>query len=89
MRNGADFVKLFPADQAGKGYLRAVKAPLADAKILAVGGVTPENAGEYIKDGFCGVGVGAALYDKKRIAEEDWDGLSALARSYLDVLKNA
>lgn len=41
---GADFVKLFPADVGGPAYLKAVRAPLPQVKLMAVGGVTLETA---------------------------------------------
>ena len=85
--SGADFVKLFPADQVSKGYVKAVKAPLSDAKLLAVGGVTAENTAELIANGFCGVGVGSNLYDKVLIERGDFDALQALARQFVTAAK--
>ena len=84
---GADFVKLFPADALPKGYIKAVTAPLSDAKLLAVGGVTAANAAALVHDGFCGVGVGSNLYNKELIAKNDWQGLATLAKAYVDSLK--
>ena len=83
---GADYMKLFPADQLTSSYVKAVKAPLSDAKLLAVGGVTADNAGEFIAGGFCGVGVGSNLYDKKLIQARDFEALTALARRYVDAV---
>lgn len=79
---GADYVKLFPADDVSREYVKAVTAPLSDAKLIAVGGVTPDNAGKFIENGFIGVGVGSNLYDKKLIAQKDFDALTDLAKSF-------
>lgn len=84
---GADYIKLFPVDELSGGYARAVKAPLSDVKLLAVGGITLENAGKYISLGFSGVGVGTSLYNKKLIEAGDWDGLTALAAKYTEAVK--
>ena len=84
---GADYVKLFPANALADGYFGAVTAPLSDAKLLAVGGVTAENTAELLARGFCGVGVGGNLYDKKLIAQGDYAGLTALAKQFTEATK--
>ena len=61
---GADFVKLFPCTDGAVQYIKALKAPLSHIKFLAVGGVTAENAGDFIKAGAVGIGVGSALINK-------------------------
>lgn len=87
LKYGADYVKLFPADSVSKEYVKAVKAPLSDAKLLAVGGITAENARDFISAGFCGVGVGSNLYDKKLIEAEDYAALTSLAQKYVTAVK--
>lgn len=84
---GADYIKLFPADACPKGYVKAVKAPLSDAKLLAVGGVNQDNIGAFLQEGFCGVGVGASLYNQELIARQDWQGLKELAERYVSATK--
>lgn len=85
---GADYIKLFPADQLGEGYIKAVTAPLSDAKLLAVGGVRVDNARKMIENGFYGIGVGSNLYNKKLIKDGDFDALTELARKYSEAVKN-
>ena len=65
---GADIVKAFPATALGPGYIKDVRAPLPHVKLMPTGGVTVENAGEWIKAGAAAVGVGTALLDTKAIA---------------------
>jgi 2-dehydro-3-deoxyphosphogluconate aldolase/(4S)-4-hydroxy-2-oxoglutarate aldolase len=84
---GADYIKLFPADAFGKGYIKAITAPITDARILAVGGVTTENAGDFIREGFAGIGVGSNLYNKKLIDEGRFDEIEAIAKKYVEALK--
>ncbi len=64
LKYGADYIKIFPADQITKEYVKAITAPLSDAKLLAVGGVTAENAKSFLDMGFYGIGVGSNLYNK-------------------------
>ena len=86
-RAGADFVKLFPVGNLGTGYVKAVKAPLSHVKMLAVGGVDLSNIADYLKCGVCGFGIGSGIIDKKMIAAKDFDGITALAESYVSIIK--
>jgi 2-dehydro-3-deoxyphosphogluconate aldolase/(4S)-4-hydroxy-2-oxoglutarate aldolase len=70
---GATMVKLFPADQLGPTYLKNVKAPLSKVKILATGGISSDNIGEYINAGASGFGVGSAVFKRDKILNRDWD----------------
>jgi 2-dehydro-3-deoxyphosphogluconate aldolase / (4S)-4-hydroxy-2-oxoglutarate aldolase len=76
---GADIVKVFPATALGPGYIRDVRAPLPQVKLMPTGGVTVENAGEWIKAGAVAVGVGSALLDTKAIEAGDYGVLRAKA----------
>lgn len=81
-RAGADFIKLFPIDLYGPKYIKTLKAPLSNARFLAVNGITADNMGEYLEAGACGVGVGSGIVNKAMIAEEDWAGITELAKKY-------
>lgn len=65
-QEGADFIKLFPAGDLGPGYVKAVRAPLAHLKVMAVGGINEKNIPDFLKVGVCGFGVGGNL------ANKDW-----------------
>ncbi len=87
-RAGADFVKLFPITNFGTGYVKAVKAPLSHVKFLAVGGIDENNVKDYLKVGVSGFGVGSNITDKKMIENEDWQGITELAKKYVCALKD-
>jgi 2-dehydro-3-deoxyphosphogluconate aldolase/(4S)-4-hydroxy-2-oxoglutarate aldolase len=72
---GADVVKIFPATTLGPGYIKDLRAPLPHVKMMPTGGVTIDNAGDWIKAGAVAVGVGTALLDSKAIAEGNYDVL--------------
>ncbi|MFC3570945.1 2-dehydro-3-deoxy-6-phosphogalactonate aldolase [Paracoccus simplex] len=60
---GASGLKLFPADQAGTGTLRALRAVLPrETAVYAVGGVGPADFGAWLAAGAQGFGLGSALY---------------------------
>jgi 2-dehydro-3-deoxyphosphogluconate aldolase/(4S)-4-hydroxy-2-oxoglutarate aldolase len=77
---GADLIKVFPATALGPGYLRDVRAPLPDVKLVPTGGVTVENAGDWIRAGASAVGAGSALLDAAAIAAGDYARLAGNAR---------
>lgn len=85
-RAGADFVKLFPVTNLGTDYVKAVSAPLSHIKFLAVGGVNEKNMGDYLKAGVSGFGIGSNIIDKKKLAEGDYEGITNLAKKYVDVV---
>lgn len=84
---GADFVKLFPVSGLGAPYIKAVAAPLSHVKLLAVGGVNPDNMNEFRAAGAMGFGIGANIVDKKLLASDDYEGITALARRYTDAAR--
>lgn len=86
-RAGADFVKMFPITNMGTDYVKAVKAPLSHIRLLAVGGVDQNNMKDYLKAGVCGFGVGSNIINKKMLAEDDYAGITALAKEYVEVVK--
>ena len=58
---GAQLIKLFPADVGGPAHLRALRAPLPQARFLPTGGVRPDNVAEWFAAGAAAVGIGSAL----------------------------
>lgn len=81
---GASMVKVFPTTQLGPGYIRDVKAPLNQIKLLPTGGITLQNMGDFLKAGADGFGIGSHLFDKQLIDKKDWDGLKNHFQSFID-----
>jgi 2-dehydro-3-deoxyphosphogluconate aldolase / (4S)-4-hydroxy-2-oxoglutarate aldolase len=77
---GADVVKVFPATSLGPAFFKDVRGPLPAVRLMPTGGVTLENAAEFIRQGACCVGVGTALLDPAAIARKDWEALTGYAR---------
>ncbi len=59
-QGGAPLVKLFPAGALGPGYVRSLLSPLAGVKLLATGGITAENARDFLDAGAVAVGADAS-----------------------------
>lgn len=58
---GAEMIKIFPAEVGGPAHIRALRAPLPTARLLPTGGVRPDNVGEWLAAGAVAVGIGSAL----------------------------
>ena len=86
---GADFVKVFPAEAGGPGYLKAIRAPLPQVKLIPVGGVSIENAADYIRAGAAAVAIGSNLVDKKTVAESAYGVLADRARRIRTAVQSA
>ena len=86
---GADMVKVFPASILGPGYLKAVHGPLPQIPLVPTGGITADNAGEFIKAGAAVVCAGSWLVDKKAVAEGRFEVLTERARQLVEVVQKA
>jgi 2-dehydro-3-deoxyphosphogluconate aldolase/(4S)-4-hydroxy-2-oxoglutarate aldolase len=86
-RAGASMVKVFPAGPVGPRYIRDVRAPLNDIPLVPTGGVTLENAAEFIRAGASALGLGTALVDPKLVAAGDWDRLTSTASAFGEAIR--
>ena len=60
---GAGALKLFPAEALGAPFVNALRAVLPpEAKLVPVGGISPQSMADYWRAGAAGFGVGSALY---------------------------
>ena len=87
MECGADIVKVFPGEILGPAFVKAVKAPLPQASLMPTGGVTLDNAGEWIKAGSVAVGVGSNLTAGAKTG--DFSSITHLARQFVEKIKEA
>ncbi|MCC6674343.1 MAG: 2-dehydro-3-deoxyphosphogluconate aldolase, partial [Thermomicrobiales bacterium] len=86
---GADYVKVHPASLGGPKYFKDVLAPFPQIKLIPSGGVTLENAADFIKAGAVAVGLGGALVDPTAIEAGDWASITARAKSLADSIAAA
>ncbi|RKR14410.1 2-dehydro-3-deoxyphosphogluconate aldolase/(4S)-4-hydroxy-2-oxoglutarate aldolase [Maribacter vaceletii] len=82
---GADIVKIFPAGAMGIKYFKAVKAPLSDIPLFAVGGIDENSAADWITAGAEGLGIGGGL-TKVVNSESDFNDIVTLSKKYLSIL---
>lgn len=61
-RADAAAVKVFPASALGPSFLRELRGPFPEIPLQPTGGITVENAGDYIRAGAIAVGMGSWLF---------------------------
>jgi len=83
---GADMVKIYPATSLGPEYIKDLKAPMNQLKLLPTGGVSLDNMSDFIKAGANGLGIGGQLFDKKLIQEKNWEGLKVHFQQFVNKL---
>ncbi|GKU80421.1 bifunctional 4-hydroxy-2-oxoglutarate aldolase/2-dehydro-3-deoxy-phosphogluconate aldolase [Paenibacillus sp. L3-i20] len=83
---GADAVKLFPMGTLGIGYLKEIRAPLANIPIIATGGVDLHNIKEYFHAGANAVGMGGKLVQMDWIKEGKFELVTERARAFVDAV---
>ena len=86
---GADVVKLFPADIGGAPYLKALKGPLPQVRIMPTGGVNQQTLRDFVKAGACAVGLGSQLVEKDALERGNFGRITELAKEYTQLLKQA
>jgi 2-dehydro-3-deoxyphosphogluconate aldolase/(4S)-4-hydroxy-2-oxoglutarate aldolase len=84
---GADVVKIFPADVGGPAYLKALRGPLPQIRLMPTGGVDLATAEAFLKAGACCLGVGGALVDSRSIAEGAFPVIAERARQYREIVR--
>lgn len=86
---GADMVKMFPASVLGPGFIKAVQGPLPQIPLVPTGGITAENAGEFIRAGAAVVCAGGWLVDNKALAEGRYEILTEKASRLISAVEEA
>src|ERR671924_2305508 len=84
---GADVVKVFPAEVGGPAYLKAIRGPLPQIRLMPTGGVNLETAADFLRAGACCLGVGGQLVEPRAVAERNFDRIRDLARQYVNIVK--
>jgi 2-dehydro-3-deoxyphosphogluconate aldolase/(4S)-4-hydroxy-2-oxoglutarate aldolase len=86
---GADIVKVFPATSLGPSFFKDIRGPLPHVKLMPTGGVTRENAGDWIRAGAVAIGVGTALVDATAVAQRRFSDITAAAKHFVRAVAEA
>ncbi|WP_288786619.1 bifunctional 4-hydroxy-2-oxoglutarate aldolase/2-dehydro-3-deoxy-phosphogluconate aldolase [uncultured Fibrobacter sp.] len=86
---GATCVKIFPANcVGGPSYIKALRGPFRDIPLLACGGVSKENAGDYLRSGANLVAFGASIFKPDFMRANDWETIGKNLSEFLRAVKD-
>jgi 2-dehydro-3-deoxyphosphogluconate aldolase/(4S)-4-hydroxy-2-oxoglutarate aldolase len=80
---GADIVKVFPATALGPTFIKDVRAPLPQLKLMPTGGVSIDNAADWLRAGAVAIGIGSALVDNAAVKSGDYAVLTQRAEQLM------
>ncbi len=84
---GASCVKVFPIQAVGgASYIKSLQGPLGEIPLIPTGGVTLENAPEFIQAGAIAVGLAGDLFPKQLLAAGNWEAIAQKARNLIPKL---
>ena len=82
---GADIVKIFPSDVHGPKYLKALRGPLPQVRMMPTGGVSLETAADFLQAGACALGVGGSLVEPQAVETGDLKRIESIARQFVQI----
>ncbi|MEZ0607147.1 bifunctional 4-hydroxy-2-oxoglutarate aldolase/2-dehydro-3-deoxy-phosphogluconate aldolase [Fibrella sp. WM1] len=86
---GVEFVKLFPGDGLGPGFVKALHGPMPQTRVMVTGGVEPtiESLTKWFNAGVSAVGIGSQLFAKELIQAGAYTQLEEQIRQTVDFAK--
>lgn len=81
---GYSIMKLFPAGDMPPSYIKSLKGPFDGTEYVAVGGVSVDNIGDFLAQGFIGVGIGSSLIPKEYVKNNEWEKASEHIRKIVE-----
>lgn len=86
---GVTFIKLFPGNALGTGFMSAIKDVFPNLKFMPTGGVdtTHENIESWFKAGVSAVGMGSKLISKERMAAKDYATIENETKKVLEIIR--
>ncbi|WP_223592534.1 bifunctional 4-hydroxy-2-oxoglutarate aldolase/2-dehydro-3-deoxy-phosphogluconate aldolase [Neobacillus bataviensis] len=85
---GAKMVKIFPISHLGPKYLSDLKGPIPFVETMAVGGISLENAADYLMAGASALGIGSSLVDEKLVKQGDFSEIERRAARFVEIAQN-
>jgi len=89
MRKGATMVKIFPGALGGPKYMTNLKMVFPDVNLIPSGGITPENAADFIKCGACAVSGARTFMDFEKIEKEGLISVTNQVKRFIDIIADA
>jgi len=86
---GATMVKIFPAKFFGPSYIKEIKTPLKDIKLLACGGVTPDNIQLFFSCGASAVAFGSSIFKKEWLERKEFYRIEEVLKELITGFKKS
>jgi Entner-Doudoroff aldolase len=87
MKAGVEVIKVFPGSSVSPSYFKAVHGPLPQANLMPTGGVSLDNAKDWIKNGAVAIGTGSDLTAPGQ--EGKYDEVAKRAALFVRLVKEA
>jgi 2-dehydro-3-deoxyphosphogluconate aldolase/(4S)-4-hydroxy-2-oxoglutarate aldolase len=86
---GVTFIKLFPGNVLGTGFMSAVKDVFPNLKFMPTGGVdtTKESIESWFKAGVSAVGMGSKLVSKELMQAKDYGTIEKETRKVMEMIR--
>ena len=84
---GATMVKVFPANQMGPEYFSTIRGPFNEVRLMAVGGVGPNNVHSYLGAGASAVALGGSVFSPERMKNKEFDIIQKEISTFLYAVK--
>lgn len=85
-QDGADIVKLFPATSIDLSHFKAMKGPLGELPLMAVGGVNSHNTNNFLDGGASYVGIASGIFHKNDILSKNKAGLEKSLEMFEEIV---
>lgn len=89
MRKGATMVKIFPGALGGPKYMTNLKMVFPEVNLIPSGGITPDNAADFIRCGACAVSGARTFMDFEKIQREGLVSVTHQVRKFIDIIAEA
>jgi 2-dehydro-3-deoxyphosphogluconate aldolase/(4S)-4-hydroxy-2-oxoglutarate aldolase len=84
---GASCVKVFPVQAVGgTSYIKSLQAPLGHIPLIPTGGVTLENAKDFLQVGAIAVGLSGELFPSESVLRGNWTNITQQAKTLMQRL---
>jgi 2-dehydro-3-deoxyphosphogluconate aldolase/(4S)-4-hydroxy-2-oxoglutarate aldolase len=89
MRAGATMVKIFPGALGGPKYMTNLKMVFPEVNLIPSGGISLDNAAEFIKCGACAVSGARTFMDPEIMKNEGFKGITRQVSKFIEVVREA
>ncbi len=86
---GAAMVKIFPAQLGGPRYMTNLRMVYSQVKLIPSGGISLDNAADFIRCGACAVSGARTFMNRERIAAEGLSWIASQVARYIEVIREA